>query len=343
MELLTFTITRITKAATDAILVFMEPAGDEPVAYEAGQFLTLVIQRYGKEVRRAYSIASTPGIDAEMFIVIKRQENGEISRYLTDHLKAGDMLTTLHPAGRFTLETSPHPRTVFFIAAGSGITPVYALMKKVLAEENSSQVILIYQNRTEHGTIFKHELETLQHRYGQRMQQVNLLSDPSGKKQHPQRLNNFLLEQLLAQYYHPHALHAFYICGPYAFMRMVQFVLRFSGVRQDAIHKENFVIDAVPPPPLITDQSVKQISLLWKERRYRFEVAYPSTILQAALQHDIKLPYSCRGGRCSSCTVKCISGKVVMSINEVLTGRDLQQGLVLTCVGYAETDLVLEL
>lgn len=343
MELLTFTITRIEKAATDAIFVFIKPADDNAVVYEAGQFLTLIIQHHGKEVRRSYSIASAPGIDAEMFIVIKRLENGEISRYLIDHLKAGNVLTTLHPAGRFTLNTSALSRTVFFIAAGSGITPIYALIKKVLAEESLSRVILIYQNRNEDSTIFKHELETLQHQYRQRMQQVNLLSTPSDKKLHPQRLNNFLLEQLMAQYYNPHALHAFYICGPYAFMRMVQFVLRFSGVRQDVIRKENFVIDAVPPPPLITDQSLKQITLLWKDRQYLFSVAYPSTILQAALQHDIRLPYSCRGGRCSSCTVKCISGKVTMSINEVLTDHDLQQGLVLTCVGYAETDLALEL
>jgi ring-1,2-phenylacetyl-CoA epoxidase subunit PaaE len=115
------------------------------------------------------------------------------------------------------------------------------------------------------------------------------------------------------------------------------------GVADEHIRKENFVINAVPPPPPTTDSSPKNVVLRWKGREFRFTVSYPITILQAALNNQIHLPYSCRGGRCSTCTIKCISGKVKMSINEVLTDRDLQQGLVLSCVGFAETDLELEL
>ena len=125
-------------------------------------------------------------------------------------------------------------------------------------------------------------------------------------------------------------------------MRMIQFVLKLLGVADEHIRKENFVIDTLPPPPLIADHSPREVKLKWKEKVSTFFVTYPETILQAALKHNIRLPFSCRGGRCATCTVYCTSGKVKMSINDVLTAKDMQQGLILTCVGYAETDLVLE-
>lgn len=114
------------------------------------------------------------------------------------------------------------------------------------------------------------------------------------------------------------------------------------GFKDEQIRKENFVADAIPPPPLITDRSAREITLKWNKKIFHFQVRYPDTILQAALNNYIQLPYSCRGGRCSTCFVKCTTGKVKMSINEVLSEKDLQDGLILTCVGYAETDLVLE-
>jgi ring-1,2-phenylacetyl-CoA epoxidase subunit PaaE len=100
-------------------------------------------------------------------------------------------------------------------------------------------------------------------------------------------------------------------------------------------------VEYVPPPPLLTDTTPKQVIIHQKDSTFRFEAAWPDTILRAAERHHIALPYSCRGGRCSTCTAKCLSGKVKMSINEVLTEKELKEGWVLTCVGYAETDVVL--
>jgi ring-1,2-phenylacetyl-CoA epoxidase subunit PaaE len=147
-------------------------------------------------------------------------------------------------------------------------------------------------------------------------------------------------------------------------MRMAQFTLRVMGFAAEQIRQEHFTVEYVPPPPLLTDTAPKKVTVSVRQREfpavrqdqladhlqpeaetltreYQFEVAWPATILQAALNQDIPLPYSCRGGRCSTCVAKCVSGKVKMSINEVLTEKDLQEGLVLTCVGYAETDVVL--
>ncbi len=152
-----------------------------------------------------------------------------------------------------------------------------------------------------------------------------------------------MLERLISAYLNINNPHDFYICGPAGFMRMIQFVVKLMGVGDEHIRKENFVIDPLPVTPVWLDTAPKEIKIRWKEKVFEFSVSYPETILQAALKNNIHLPYSCRAGRCASCTLVCVSGNVKMSINEVLTAKDLREGLVLTCVGYAETDLLLQL
>jgi ring-1,2-phenylacetyl-CoA epoxidase subunit PaaE len=126
-------------------------------------------------------------------------------------------------------------------------------------------------------------------------------------------------------------------------MRMARFVIKLTGYDEEAIHMENFLIDPPPPPPLISDKSPKRVTIRWKDQVFHFTVTYPMNILQAALNNGIQLPYSCRAGMCSTCTIKCVSGTVKLSINQVLTEKDLAKGLILSCVGYAETDVELEL
>ncbi|MEO6915081.1 MAG: 2Fe-2S iron-sulfur cluster binding domain-containing protein [Chitinophagaceae bacterium] len=123
---------------------------------------------------------------------------------------------------------------------------------------------------------------------------------------------------------------------------MCQFVLHLLRVPDERIHREIFFFDSAPSSPLNYDSIPKKISLKWNDERFTFMVQHPQSILDAALKQGIALPYSCRGGRCSTCAIKCISGQMSMSINEVLTHKDLQQGWVLTCVGYPASDLVLE-
>lgn len=344
MDFVQLRITGKKAIATDTVLIYLEEINQQPVHYEAGQFLTFIFNLRDRELRRSYSIVTAPGIDDDIAVVIKRQENGEISRYLIDHAQPGNVMTALQPAGRFTISTNAlNQRTCFFIAAGSGISPIFSLLKKLLHDELFSRAILIYQNRDEASIIFKSELEVLQKTYVQRFLWISLLSNPAGLHAYPQRLNNYLMEQLVRAHYNFVGNNEFYICGLANFMRMAQFVLKLMGVTDDNIRKENFVINAVPPPPPVSDESTKNVILKWKEQVYHFTVSYPMNILQAALNNHIHLPYSCRGGRCSTCTVTCKRGKVKMSINEVLTDKDLRQGLVLTCVGFAETDLELEL
>jgi ring-1,2-phenylacetyl-CoA epoxidase subunit PaaE len=119
---------------------------------------------------------------------------------------------------------------------------------------------------------------------------------------------------------------------------MAEFTLRLIGMTDDQIRKEHFVIDRTPPQPLLSDRSPKEITIHLMGRTHQFNVSFPSTILDAASQQGLELPYSCKAGRCGTCTAYCIHGKIIMGTNEVLTERDLAKGLVLLCVGYAATN-----
>ncbi|HWK07166.1 MAG TPA: iron-sulfur cluster-binding domain-containing protein [Puia sp.] len=340
----------IRPEAKDTITILLERVDGGLLEYRAGQFLTLLLRNgapgnntglggfgAGRELRRSYSFSSTPGVDAMAAITVKRAINGEVSRYLLDHLRVGDELVSLPPAGRFVLDGV---QWLFFIAAGSGMAPVFSLLKEALVKMPDSRVVLISQNHNEESILFKRALEELVQNYGERFRWVNLLSTWEG------RLNNWWMEELMGQQLLrvPEGEQSdvlFYLCGPPAFMRMAQFTLRVMGFGDEQIRQEHFTVEYVPPPPLLTDTTPKKVMIHAGSRKYQFEVAWPVTILQAALNQGIPLPYSCRGGRCSTCVAKCVNGKVKMSINEVLTEKDLRDGLVLTCVGYAETDVEL--
>src|SRR5579871_2491651 len=160
MEFLQLKVTNIIRYGNDSATIFLQNINDEKINYKAGQFLTFIFKHRDSELRRSYSLSSDPGIDSHLSITVKRIANGEISRYLLDYLKIGEVLTALAPAGKFTIETNKNfKRQFFFIAAGSGIVPVFALIRQVLNEETNSNILLIYQNHNEQQIIFKEELE----------------------------------------------------------------------------------------------------------------------------------------------------------------------------------------
>ena len=332
MEIWTLRVVAIHPEALDTKTILLERTDGLPFSYQPGQFLTLLFQFHGREVRRSYSFSTTPGVDSLPAITVKRIPNGEISRYLLDHLQPGDHLTTLPPAGRFTLEPAPK---LFFIAAGSGLVPVFSLIKQAL-KQPETHITLITQQHEPASTPFRQQLSKLQTTYGPgQFEWIDLLSIQNG------RINNWWLERWLETTQALTTDTRFYLCGPTAFMRMAQFTLKTLGIPDDHIMQEYFTIERRPPPPPLIDPAPKKVTILTGNGRYEFDTAWPDTILDAALKHGIRLPYSCRAGRCSTCVARLKQGKIKMSTNEVLTEKDIQQGLTLTCVGYAETDVTL--
>jgi ring-1,2-phenylacetyl-CoA epoxidase subunit PaaE len=344
-NLLKLRVKAIMQETADARTYVLENTEGPTPVYQSGQFLTLLIQHFGKEVRRSYSLVSAPNIDPDLAITIQRVTNGEISRHLLDAIQMGDIIHSLYPAGRFTLETnSDHQRDIFLIGGGSGITPLFSILKTVLRNEPRSHIALIDSNRNRHTALFWDQLQALELQFPQRLTMILLFSEPSAEWEHFRgRLENSLLERLVKEnlIYNPDQAE-FFICGPSGLMRMARITLLFMGFRLEAIHKENFVTELPTSVPVLAldDGITRYVTLWYRGQEYRLEVPSHQTILQAALNAGITLPYSCRAGMCSTCAGICTQGNVEMTINEVLTNQDLAKGWVLTCVGYPRTEEV---
>jgi len=327
----------------------LENITPEPLEYLAGQFLTFLITLNNKEYRRSYSFSSTPGVDPYLSVTIREKENGEISRYLIHTWKKGDIITSLEPSGRFTHEkTDTTEKDIFLLAAGSGITPVFSLLKQILTQEPAAHVKLIYSNTTPERTIFYEQLQHWQTRYPEQLQTIYLFSNDPDSHHTYRRLNNILLEQLVNTHLRYQSANAqFFLCGPPDYMRTILLTLTFMGFAETQLHKENFVVNtdarlAKTPPP--QDHDRKKVLIRYRNQEYELSVPGDQTILSNALANEVLLPYSCKGGVCGSCTAQCVSGKVWMPVNEVLTDKELAEGLVLTCVGYPASDeIILEL
>jgi ring-1,2-phenylacetyl-CoA epoxidase subunit PaaE len=317
----------IVEETADMKTIFLERRSGEPIQYQAGQFLTLLFTFRGHELRRSYSFSTTPGVDAVPAITVKRVPNGEISRHMLDHLRVGDALTTLPPAGRFTISDRDR-RALVFIAAGGGLVPVFSLLKQLLRERPGAHPHLLTQQHNEASSPFRATLARMD------LNWTEMLTTRDGRL-----TKDKLVDWVLAARLPPATW--FYLCAPSDFMRMVHITLRTMGFRDEAIRREHFTVGHIPPAPPVFDATPKTVTIRAAVDR-EFVVTWPDSILTAAIRQGVPLPYSCRAGRCSSCVALCRRGRVRMTNNEVLTDKDVARGLVLTCVGYAETDVELD-
>ena len=326
-------ITAIIAETKGAKTFVLQPLNNWIAAYQPGQFLTLVFHtRYG-EKRRSYSISSSPLMNEPLSITIKRVENGEFSRLLLTHAKVGDVLTTSGISGFFVLPQSIDATDqLFFLAAGSGITPCYSIIKTLLST-TYKKIVLIYSNRTEEEAIFLQQLHALQHQFAERFKIHFLFSNKTSV--YESRLGNWLLQQLLERYLQVHKSKAlFYLCGPFEYMQMISISLLSEGYPAQHIHKENFSVVQRIVKPLPPDIAAHQVKLYLKEEAYNLTVQYPQSILAVAKANNIGIPYSCEAGSCGSCAATCINGKVWMAYNEVLMDDEIARGRILCCQAY---------
>ncbi len=325
----------ITETADTRSFILAHESG-KGISYVAGQFLTFVFKKNnGEETRRNYSISSSPVLNEPLQITVKRIANGEFSRKLIDTAKEGDVLTTIGASGFFTLPANmgSYDQLVFF-AAGSGIAPVFSLIKTVLHAHPAIHIVLIYSNHSVEKAIFYQQLNNLQKQFPDRFQIEFLFSNATSVLH--KRLGIHLLEKLLHQHVHSSLQRQlFYLCGPFEYMRMITIVLKNNGVTASHIRKEIFIIEKPYYKPEPPDKESHTVSLTILQRDFSFQTQYPDTILQTAKALKIQLPYSCESGQCGTCAATCLSGKVWMSHNDVLTDEEVAKGRVLTCTGYA--------
>lgn len=343
-------VAQIIRETSDTVSVhFFNPEG-EKLKFTPGQYLTLCLTINGKEERRPYSLCSSPEAGELPAVAVKRVEGGLVSNYILDHLQVGETITVIPPQGNFGLPINTvAERHIVLIGAGSGITPLFSILKSVLTAEANSMVTLIYGNRKVESIIFREHLEKLQKQWPQRLRVIHCLSSPPEKwygasgRIHPDMLKE-IIEQ--SQPVTPMEETQYFLCGPQGMMETTEETLKSMGVPKKDIHKESFFhnVDTEAVEQLHEEAGLitREVKIIFDDEEFSFPVSPDETILQAALDRDIRLPYSCQSGLCTACRCKTVSGKILMDEREGLSDAEFDEGYVLICVGHPLTaDVVL--
>ena len=334
----------------DALVVsFDAPATDaEAFRYLAGQHLTLKASIGGEEVRRSYSICASAQ-EQKLRVAIKRVDDGLFSNWATEHLKPGARVEVMEPQGHFHVPIEPQSaRHHVAFASGSGITPILSLIKTTLAAEPRSRFTLIYGNRASSSVIFKDELEDLKDRYLTRLRLVFILSrEQQDVDLFNGRIDAEKCDALLKHWVDPQGIDVAYICGPQTMMEQVSERLMAHGLPKSRIKMELFA-SAMPKGPRpervakIKGAEGCSVTLIHNGLTRSFTMAKnKATVLDAALEEGIELPYSCKGGVCGTCRCKLIKGEVDMDANYSLEDYELARGFVLSCQSFPVTDELL--
>ena len=295
-------------------------------AYDAGQFCDVRVEVNGQEYIRCYSMSSAPALGEPMQVTVKRVADGIVSNWMIDHLREGDVIDVAAPAGFFRL-TGDHDLVAF--GAGSGITPIFSLMKTALAC-TSRRVQLLYANRDRESVIFGDEIKALAGAHRDRFDVVHHLDVEHG----------FVDATAVRTAAASHA--EFYICGPTPFMDIVEQTLLVDGVDPSRIHIERFTpLEPAAAPP--TERSASNGARVTIELDGRTDVADHrpgTTILQTARQLGMAPPSSCESGSCATCMARVVEGAASMHVNNALTPDEVEEGWVLTCQAVPTTPAV---
>lgn len=316
-------------------VVFNIPSELQP-AYKfiAGQYINLRLTLDGKEIRRAYSICSAPN-SGEVRIAIKAVKNGHFSKFANDNLKAGDILEVGQPEGKFTFEPSAdRQKNYAAFVAGSGITPVMAILQSVLESEPNSSFVLVYGNKTPEETIFHSQLHQLQSKYVGRLFVHYVYSQTKVENELFGRIDKANINFVLNNKHKEKEFDKFYLCGPEEMINLATTVLKEHNVADKNIKFELFTTSSVENTEASSHEGHTKITVLVDNEETTFEMSQKQTLLEAALKQGIDAPYSCQGGICSSCLARISKGTAEMKKNAILTDKEVAEGLILTCQAH---------
>lgn len=345
----------IRKETTDCVSVHFDVplALKENFTFTQGQSLTMRTIINGEEVRRTYSICSSP-FENELRVAIKKAEAGLFSSFANEQLKKGDVLEVMEPVGKFFTPLSNNNKKHYLaFAAGSGITPVISIIKTTLATEPASSFTLVYGNRDRHSIIFLEELEGLKNKFMTRFKLIHILSrERTDTAINSGRIDANKLNELSKLIVYKQA-DEFFICGPKEMIFTIKDFLEEQGIDKKKIHFELFTtpgqktksssqLAAGNKQPSESKDVKCNITIKLDGRSFDIIVPINSetTILDAALKQNADLPFACKGGVCCTCKAKLIEGEVAMDVHWGLEEEEVEQGYILTCQSHPKTTKV---
>jgi len=337
-EFHTLVISEVKKETPNSVSIsFNVPENlKETFSFKAGQYITIKHHDGDKDIRRAYSICSSPK-SGQLRVGVKKVEKGAFSQYANEKLKAGDTLEVMPPTGKFLLE--PNLRHYIAFAAGSGITPVLSLAKSTLEDMPQSSFLLVYGNQSKEETMFYNEIMALKEQFPDRFFVEFVFSRKLEDNAKFGRIDRSVVNFFLKNKYAKTSYESFYLCGPEEMVDEVSSTLKYNGINSKQIHHELF---STAEKGLLVEKhdGNTTITVLLDDDEETFVMPQTKSILEAALDEGLDPPYSCQGGICSTCIARLTEGKAEMRKNQILTESEIADGLILTCQAHPTTPKV---
>ena len=343
------TVSRIDPEAAQAVAITFDvpPQLRERFAFQPGQFLTLRATINGADVRRSYSICSTPSVltqHGQLQIGIRAVDGGVFSTWATTQLAVGTTLSVMPPEGRFTIHRPRALHRVGF-AAGSGITPILSIMASSMQAQPETKFTLVYGNRRMDSVMFNEALQDLKDRYPSRLTLIHILSRQAQEVPLLEgRIDGDKVHAIIQAFLPVKSMDEVFVCGPEAMIDATEAALLQAGVPAKHVHTERFT-SSTPAAPRAsttpTDATPKhaiELRIVLDGKTHDLAMQPHEHVLDVALNAGLDLPYSCKGGVCCTCRAKVMEGSVAMSKNFTLEPWEMQQGFVLSCQACPTSD-----
>ncbi len=342
----------IVRETADAVSIAFQVPDElkEDYKYKQGQYLTFKVTLNGEELRRSYSICSSPVEGTELRVAIKKVKDGRISSFMNQSVKVGDSMEVMIPMGNFHTEmNASNKKNYVLFAGGSGITPMLSILKTVLKSEPNSSITLFYGNNDEASVIFKKQIDGLASQNASRFKVYHVLNNAS--LFYSRILKGLMTKDkcvdLIKAYTTKSNDNEYFVCGPGPMMANVKDALTSLKINEDKIHIEYFssaadveqikaAVNAAPAPII---HGIKA-TIIFEKTKTEVVLKDKETILEAAIRLGLDPPFACQGGSCCTCRALLEEGNVQMAVNYGLSASEVKKGYILTCQSRPTTSTV---
>jgi ring-1,2-phenylacetyl-CoA epoxidase subunit PaaE len=342
-------IAEVRRETAESVSIWLEIPENlkEEFTFRPGQYLNCRATIDGEETRKSYSICSVPN-DPTLGIAVKQVHGGKMSTYINQTVRAGDTFEVTPPEGKFILpDAMPEDAVLIFFAAGSGITPVMSQLRYFLDHYPKGQAVLFYSNRSSDTIIFREQLQAMKNENMNRFSIYHILTkEVTGVDIFSGRVDQEKCALYGKHFFNPSEIHTAFICGPELMIMDVKSALQQMGLREEQIRFELFGTGAFyarretqTAAAYSGEDKLSQVTIRIDGHEVDLQLGYlGQAVLDAGLQSGLDIPYSCKGGVCSTCKAQVVEGKVFMDIHYGLEPDEIDAGIVLTCQAHPRSE-----